>query len=83
MPSSNGFKDFDLISENLTSKSLQRQFKLLQTYLALWRPLSSIVCTGELKTKFPVTEETAVFMFEFIVLAAFSAAQQRNFLFVC
>ena len=36
----------------------------------------------ELKTKFPVNEETAVFMFKFVVLA-FLAAQQRNFLFVC
>ena len=35
MPSINSFKDFDLISENLTSKNLQRQLKLLQIYLAL------------------------------------------------
>ena len=35
MPSINSLKDFDLISENLTSKNLQRQFKLLQTYLAV------------------------------------------------
>ena len=40
-------------------------FKLLQTYLAPWGRDR----VHELKTKFPVSEETAVFMFKFIVLA--------------
>ena len=56
---------------------LQRQFKLLQTYLALGRLLSSIVCTSS-KTKFPVNEETPVFMYKFIFLGIFAARQFKE-----
>ena len=55
--------------------ALKRQFKLLQTYLALWGPLSSIVCTSSKQ----ISRNWGNCSFYVQVYCFSISAQQRNF----